>query len=60
MSELARGILDDNPAAIAIPLVLRIALIVALAGLLNRLLARQPAAARHAIWLCATVIGSEP
>jgi beta-lactamase regulating signal transducer with metallopeptidase domain/protocatechuate 3,4-dioxygenase beta subunit len=53
MNELAGWIFGEKLATVAMPLALQIALIVAVAGLLDRLVARRSAAARHAIWLCA-------
>jgi beta-lactamase regulating signal transducer with metallopeptidase domain len=53
MSELARWTSGDGLAAIAVPLALQIALVVLMAGLLDRLFAPRSAAAGHAIWLCA-------
>ncbi len=53
MSELGRWIPGDHLAAVTIPLALQVALIVAIASVLDRPFARRSAAARHAIWLCA-------
>jgi hypothetical protein len=56
MSQLARWAPDSAAVLLTIQVLVQIALVVLLAMGLDRLLARRPASARHAVWLCTLLI----
>ncbi len=52
MSQLARWASDSAAVLMTIHILVQIAVVVLIAMGLDRLLARRPASARHAVWLC--------